>query len=579
MLFLSILLFGQYIISKGDTVKVSYKEYRLDDSLIIAKEERKILIRTEEAREYFGTIIFPYDDSTETIEVLYARTITPEGDTINVTENAINRVAAPLVDSYPFLKNRKELHISFLSIKPGSTIEYCVERKIKNFDYVDGIEYFRSIIPVEYGRLVFHFPQKLGLRFYKGNTEICNFSENLRDSADYRVYEIEFKNVPEIVKNEWGGFPPTHLISPYVMFTTFPSWDSLISYISFHYRKLEAIKPQKMELSKLKELSKKINSPEWENFKIQGYVPIDRNRSASFYTMTYPEKILRIFSSFEGLSLALVLRYGYDTLNLIPSLSAIENIVLYDGIRFLFPIQSEEKVLSTPYEGHIALVLSSDLNSYSVEQIGFRDVLSETLFIDIPRKLISFSSWVPSSRLLRSYSWSRRSRVDFENVEKFIPRSKFSIYGVIKDFAASLKYENVPDKPYFISGRVKYKSIGSQIGKYLILYIPEMPKIEPELFKNGYYLNRWDVSKRNVCFIVKVPKGYRVKYAPQPVSYEDDKVSLIRDVEYNRGLVIIKQSMAFLKRYFEYEDLVKMTRSPEFVNLTSPQVIIFERKR
>ncbi|MDI6850652.1 MAG: DUF3857 domain-containing protein [bacterium] len=578
MLFLSILLFGQFFAGKGDLVKLSYKEYKLDDSLLIVKEERKILIRTEEAREDLGTIIFPYDDSTETVEVLYARTITPEGDTVNVTENAINRVADPLVDTYPFLKNRKELHISFLSIKLGSTIEYSVERRIRNFDYVDGIEYFRTTIPIEYSRLVFYFPQKSSLRFYKGNTEVCNFSESLRDSADYKVYEIEFKNVPEIVINEWGGLPPRHLISPFVMFTTFPSWDSLIRYFSLHYRKLETIKPQKSDLNKLRELSKRIISPEREDLKIQGYVPLDRDRSASLYAMTYPEKVLRIISSFEGLSLALVLRYGCDTLHLIPSLSAIENIILYDGIKFLFPFQGEEKVMSIPYEGHVAIVLSPDLKTYSVEQIGFRDVLSDTLFIDIPRKLISFSKWVPSSRLLKSYSWSRESGEDFEDVEKFISRSKFSIYGIIKSFTASLKYRGVVDKPYFISGRVRYKSIGSRIGKYWIFYIPEMLKIEPELFKNGYYLNRMDAPKKDVCFIIKLPKGYTVKYVPQPVSYEDDKVSLMRDVEYESGCVIIKQSMAFLKRYFKYEDLVKMAHRPEVSNLTSPQVIIFERK-
>jgi hypothetical protein len=87
----------------------------------------------------------------------------------------------------------------------------------------------------------------------------------------------------------------------------------------------------------LKELSKNINSPEDESFKIQGYVPLNRERSASFNSMTYPEEILKLISSFEGLSPAFILRYGFDTLKVIPALSTIESIILYDGKSFYIP--------------------------------------------------------------------------------------------------------------------------------------------------------------------------------------------------------------------------------------------------
>jgi len=55
-------LFGQFIAGRGDLVKYSYKEYRLGDGLLTIKEEKKILIKTEDAKEEFGTLVFPYDD-------------------------------------------------------------------------------------------------------------------------------------------------------------------------------------------------------------------------------------------------------------------------------------------------------------------------------------------------------------------------------------------------------------------------------------------------------------------------------------------------------------------------------------
>jgi len=120
------------------------------------------------------------------------------------------------------LRIEKELHISFVSIKPGSTIEYCIERTVRNFEYVDGIEYFRTSIPVEYSKMVFYFSPDAGLRFQKGNVEGYVYSERLRDSSGCRVYELKLKISLKSLENRRGGSPPQYLISPYVIFSTFP---------------------------------------------------------------------------------------------------------------------------------------------------------------------------------------------------------------------------------------------------------------------------------------------------------------------------------------------------------------------
>jgi hypothetical protein len=122
---------------------------------------------------------------------------------------------------------------------------------VRNFEYVDGIEYFRTSIPVEYSKMVFYFSPDAGLRFQKGNVEGYVYSERLRDSSGCRVYEFEVKDLPEIFRNRWGGSPPQYLISPYVIFSTFPTWDSLAHYLLAHYKRIESIKPQKFDLYRL----------------------------------------------------------------------------------------------------------------------------------------------------------------------------------------------------------------------------------------------------------------------------------------------------------------------------------------
>jgi hypothetical protein len=126
--------------------------------------------------------------------------------------------------------------------------------------------------------------------------------------------------------------------------------------------------------------------------------------------------------------------------------------------------------------------------------------------------LISFSKWIPSYRFLGSFSRSwREEEEELENIKNFVSPDEFAEYGVIKDFKAVLKNQKDVEKPYYINGKVRLKSIGSQSGRYLILNIPEIPKIDPELFRNGFYLGFRNVLKREVCFIVKIPKGVHNK--------------------------------------------------------------------
>lgn len=74
-----------------------------------------------------GTLYHAYDSSSESIEVLQARTITPEGKVIPAKDENIKDV--PLIENSPMHESIRCRVISFPELKPGCISEYTIKTK------------------------------------------------------------------------------------------------------------------------------------------------------------------------------------------------------------------------------------------------------------------------------------------------------------------------------------------------------------------------------------------------------------------------------------------------------------------
>ncbi len=74
-----------------------------------------------------GTLYHTYDSASESVEVLQARTITPEGKVIQATDKDIKDV--PAIENSPLHENMRCRVISFPELKPGCISEYTIKTK------------------------------------------------------------------------------------------------------------------------------------------------------------------------------------------------------------------------------------------------------------------------------------------------------------------------------------------------------------------------------------------------------------------------------------------------------------------
>ncbi len=125
-----ILLFISVIsASITDSIRIS-----LNRGFVQERRYRRVKALGEEGIRGYSNLDIPYDDRIDSVKVVFARTITPEGETLAVGKKSINRVmnssvSGVISSAFPFLK---ELIISFPGAKKNVTFESEVIIKRKN---------------------------------------------------------------------------------------------------------------------------------------------------------------------------------------------------------------------------------------------------------------------------------------------------------------------------------------------------------------------------------------------------------------------------------------------------------------
>jgi len=573
MKFLFFILYGQLLGSDVGVVKRAYQEIVIDKEGYTQVLEKSILVKSERARDDYGTVVIPFDESLEKPRVVYARTILPNGDTINVTPNAINIVADPVVESFPFLSNRKELHVSFIGMEPGALIEYRVEIKGKKRDYVDGSIFLKEEIPCELRTLKFIISKDLSFRYSIFNVGDLAVNESSYDSAGYRVFVISSENIPGIpTTSRWEDQIPRYILSPSLVFTTIPSWDSLTKILKNGYSKEAQKGKKRFNLKDFASLKDKIECPEYTGFNIQGIVPIDYNRALNSFSMTLPEKAFRLISEFEGVYPAFVLKYGVDT-TLAPSFSLIKDIVLVNGKDFISLSSANKKPLNTNLAYHTILLFDSLWNAeFKKADVGSKNV-SEGI-VDLNRKIVKMKF----QTFLSSVGYEDEEDEEIPRYVKGGLENELASFGELQKKSVKTKNLKSLDKPYEFLLSGKYKSIGSPAGNYLVINLPRRLKYVPEFKPQGvYFWNDEELYQINKLVVV-IPKGYKIVYLPPSWKVETPFFEEEMKVESIDRKVVIQSEIRIKERYLSpkaFIDIIKAIQGESKNSLN--EVIVLER--
>jgi len=196
-----------------------------------ATDETHFIVKILNDRgKHYGEVELDYDSTYEKVELEYARTIRPDGTIVPVGDKHIRDVSRYL--NYPLYSNARVKIISMPEVTEGAIIEYKARWDInklvnkKDFSHHYGIQGYEPylnqkltvVVPVSYE---FNFKS-----YNPGHTNYnVDFSPEIKEAGDKRIYIWEFKNAPEII--EEPSMPPWQEIVPSLSLSSFKRWEDI----------------------------------------------------------------------------------------------------------------------------------------------------------------------------------------------------------------------------------------------------------------------------------------------------------------------------------------------------------------
>ncbi|HTY45265.1 MAG TPA: DUF3857 domain-containing protein [Patescibacteria group bacterium] len=189
-----------------------------------------VKILNERGKEEFAETGVDYDSTYEKVDLVYARTIKPNGDVVQVGSRHIRDVSKYL--NFPLYSNARVFIISFPEITEGAVIEYEVRvsgsELINKKDFILGYP-LQSSQPILSADFSVVLPQDRELFIKNINETYNNFGADLKPRVErahgQTLYLWHFRDIPQIIPE--SNMPPAIRINPALLLSTFSSWQQI----------------------------------------------------------------------------------------------------------------------------------------------------------------------------------------------------------------------------------------------------------------------------------------------------------------------------------------------------------------
>src|ERR1700756_1506006 len=84
----------------------------------------RVKVQSESAVRELGLLIYPYDSSFESLDVVYARVTKPDGTIVNTPPFDVQELDSAVSRQAPMYTDQREKHIAIKSLSTGDTLEY-----------------------------------------------------------------------------------------------------------------------------------------------------------------------------------------------------------------------------------------------------------------------------------------------------------------------------------------------------------------------------------------------------------------------------------------------------------------------
>jgi hypothetical protein len=244
-----------------------------------------------------GDIKSGYDSRTETVSIIYARTITAEGKIVPLNRNLI-KVVTPFAD-YPPYSDYKKLTFSMPGVPAGSIIDYKVvhENKKPAIEGKFSSEFqFQEYNPTYLCRYKVITPKDVDLKYLVLNPlPGIQLSPKIIRNGNKKIYLWEYKHIPQIIEEK--SMPPIDEVAFRILVTTMNSWEE---FSNWWRKKIEGkSEPDESIKRKVAELTQGLSTSKEKMEVILDYVKREI-RGVSGKSGIEPENAQKVFENKYG---------------------------------------------------------------------------------------------------------------------------------------------------------------------------------------------------------------------------------------------------------------------------------------
>jgi hypothetical protein len=183
-----------------------------------------------ERGKHYANCEIGYNSRTETISLVYARTITPEGKIIPLKKNAI-KVVTPYSE-FPNYSNYKQLTFSMPAVGLGCIIDYkyvIAQRGPTIKGRFVNRYFFQWYNPILTSRYKIIAPEDVDLKYLLVNPlKDIHQSPTVIRQGRKKIYLWEYRDIPQILDEDY--MPPIEEVAFNILVSTMDSWEDFFGW-------------------------------------------------------------------------------------------------------------------------------------------------------------------------------------------------------------------------------------------------------------------------------------------------------------------------------------------------------------
>ncbi len=558
-----------------------------EDNRQVSSMHYLIKILNERGKGNFSESRIEYDSTYEKVEIVYARTVKPDGTVVDVGSRHIRDVSKYL--NFPLYSNARVRIISFPEISEGVFLEYKL--KITRNELINKKEFvfsypLQNYDPVISANFKLVLPRKKPLHLKYINERFNDFSAKpdpkIQESPTQISYSWEFRDIPQIIPEP--NMPPDAEINPSLLFSTFANWqeiyawwwglakDKITADTAIKNKVAELIRDKKSDEEKIRAIynfcAKDIRYVAVE-YGQAGYEP---HFAADIFKNKYGDckdqaillvTMLREAAINDSWPVLIPTRDCYNLRDDFPGMlfnHCIAIVALGEKMIFMDPTAETCSFGDLPVDDQARRVLICKDDAYLIQNTPLypaeHNFIQHKLDIALSqnggitaRKNVSTSGvYDQAQRHWLLYTPPELIKESLnEKIQDISVGSQLMTYDIRNlddlNLPVQLNYD-FQGQEYFISaGRLRI--------------MPQMTSIDASLVarqKRKYPLNFNFLDARETIFEVAIPKDFGVKYMPERISHDTPWIRFNAEYNVRDGRIYFKQKVELKKNVVEIEE-------------------------